>query len=72
MPFQAYEWAKNPSPKSMLQRLLIPLTMLIVIVLGITLCPLKWILTGTYTIDANSKWTRWLYNFMTFTLDEKF
>lgn len=71
MPFQAYKWGCNPChPKTILQRISILLVIFICIILGLTVCPIKWFLTGEYAINVHDKYFKWLYNFYTFALGE--
>lgn len=72
LPFQAYRWGAKPQTSSLLQRLLIPVVMILIIVMGLTVCPVKWLLTGRYMIDANSKVFRWVHNFIIWVLEEKY
>ena len=48
--------------KPILLRLTAPFFFSIVIILAVTYCPLKWLLTGKYMISTNNKFNKFMYN----------
>lgn len=71
-PFQAYTWRKGKSEnKTLMQMLSTPVMLLLILIIGITYCPLKFLFTGKYMINENDKSFRWLYKFAVYALNDE-
>lgn len=71
-PFQAYEWGNIPNRTSMFQRLCAPFVVLLLLLMYIIVCPIKWFLTGKFYFDKrDNKVTHIIYKWMLWSLGEK-